>query len=139
MQYAYVLDCSVTMSWLFHDEQTAKVLKLRELMKTKSVLVPGIWSLEVANVLWAAEKKMRITAFQSSQYQQLLNELPIETDENTAEYALQRILELAREYDITVYDASYLELSLRFTCPLATMDKALQAVAVKAGIPLLPE
>lgn len=138
MSYAYVLDCSVAMSWLFQDEESEIVLRLRKLMETESVLVPGIWPLEIANVLWVSEKKMRITAYQSSQYQQLLSELPIEIDGHTAEYSLQRILELAREYDITAYDASYLELSLRFTCPLATLDKALRAAATKAGVPILP-
>lgn len=68
----------------------------------------------------------------------LLELLPIEIDKKTSDLALNRILELAREYKITVYDACYLELSLRVSAPLATLEVELAEAAQKAGIPVLP-
>ena len=41
---------------------------------------------------------------------------------------------LARQYDLSVYDASYLELAIRLAVPLATQDGALAAAATKAGL-----
>jgi len=139
MSYAYVLDCSVAMSWLFHDEQMDDTLALRDYLKKADAIVPSIWPLEVGNVLWVAEKKGRISVHQSTQFKNLLEKFPIIIDHKTAEYALNKILELSREYKITVYDASYLELSLRFGCPLATLDHNLQKVALKTGTPVLPK
>ena len=137
MSYSYVLDCSVTMAWLFTDETTPNTLKLRNHLIKGSAIVPELWPLEVANVLWVSEKKKRINHFQSSLFKKLLSQLPIVIDDKTKDYALNRILELAREFNITPYDASYLELSLRFSCPLATLDKSLLQAAKNAGIPIL--
>jgi predicted nucleic acid-binding protein len=46
------------------------------------------------------------------------------------------ILSLAREQNLSVYDAAYLELSIREALPLATRDKALAAAAKRCGVPL---
>lgn len=136
--FSYVLDCSVAISWIFKDEDNTKARKLRELLLKKDALVPSLWAIEVSNVLWMSEKKKRITAFQSSTYKKILDTMPIRVDSNTSNLAMGRTLELAREYDITVYDACYLELSLRFGIPLATFDKQLKSAAEIAGIPVLP-
>lgn len=136
---AFVLDASVAMSWLFVDEATPSVLKLREYLKNSYAVCPNLWPIEVANVLWHAEKRGRIKAFHSARFKNILNQMRIEIDDNTTEFALRRNLELAREYDITVYDACYLELALREGCPLATLDKQLRKAAARAGVPVLPK
>ena len=43
------------------------------------------------------------------------------------------MLRIARDHDLTVYDAMYLELALRLNCPLATLDQKLASAAVEAG------
>jgi len=45
---------------------------------------------------------------------------------------------LAREYDLSAYDASYLELAQREGLPLATMDQTLSMAAKRCGVPVLP-
>lgn len=40
----------------------------------------------------------------------------------------------ARQYDLSIYAASYLELAIRMALPLATQDSALSAAATKAGL-----
>jgi len=52
---------------------------------------------------------------------------------------MDRIIALALEHQITTYDASYLELSMRLGLSLATKDKKLYQVANKLGIPVLPK
>jgi predicted nucleic acid-binding protein len=44
---------------------------------------------------------------------------------------------LAERYALTLYDATYLELSLRRGLPLATFDAALRRAAAAAGATLL--
>ena len=48
--------------------------------------------------------------------------------------SLDDILNLARRYGLSSYDASYLELALRENLPLATLDEDLIKSAEKAGI-----
>jgi len=64
--------------------------------------------------------------------------LPIEIDPDTIDYAWTTTLHLADIHQITVYDASYLELALRRGLPLATRDEQLAAAAISAGATLLP-
>ena len=123
MSYLFTRDTSVTLSWLFTDEMNPETLQLRNELSNGKAIAPNLWPIEVANVLWVSEKKKRITPFQTSTFKRLLLKLPIEIDHKTSEFALRRNLELAREYKLTVYDSCYLELSLRYGCPLATLDK----------------
>jgi len=43
----------------------------------------------------------------------------------------------ARAFQLTAYDALYLELARRKRLPLATLDKELRAAVAKAGVALL--
>ncbi len=44
---------------------------------------------------------------------------------------------LAERYELSVYDAAYLELAIRLALPLASLDKRLRAAAVSAGVALV--
>ena len=64
----------------------------------------------------------------------MLQGMNIEADENTFAHALSDTLRLARTYKLSAYDASYLELALRLSIPLATLDEDLQKAAKKAAV-----
>jgi hypothetical protein len=63
--------------------------------------------------------------------------LPITLEDVTLSGALGAILTTARIYELTAYDAAYLELAARHGVALATQDERLQAAAAQAGIPLV--
>jgi predicted nucleic acid-binding protein len=44
---------------------------------------------------------------------------------------------LARQYGLTACDAAYLELSIRLSVPLATVDEALLRTAPAAGVTIV--
>ena len=46
---AFVLDCSVTMAWIFHDEATEAMDRLREALLDTPAFVPALWPIETAN------------------------------------------------------------------------------------------
>ena len=46
------------------------------------------------------------------------------------------LMSLARERNLTVYDAAYLELAMREGLPLATLDRALEKAAIAEGVAL---
>jgi predicted nucleic acid-binding protein len=66
----------------------------------------------------------------------MLRSLPIVVDESTSSRAMSEILSLARDQNLSVYDATYLELSIREALPLATRDKSVAAAAKRCGVPL---
>ena len=47
------------------------------------------------------------------------------------------ILELAQQFELTVYDAAYLEVALRRSLPLATLDESLRQAAETVGIAIV--
>ena len=46
----FVLDCSVAISWCLVDENSPTANVILEMMPDSEAFVPGIWSLEIANV-----------------------------------------------------------------------------------------
>ena len=57
-------------------------------------------------------------------------------DPETDTHAWTMTLRLADRFDLTLYDAAYLELALRRSAPLATLDEALRS-AGSLEVPLL--
>lgn len=58
-------------------------------------------------------------------------------DEEGTRLASTRIADLAVEHNLTVYDAAYLELTIRKQIPLASRDADLNLAAKRCGVPLL--
>lgn len=130
----FVLDCSVTMAWCFEDETSSYSEAVLDRLTKKKAFVPIIWSLEVSNTLLVAERKKRITEMQSLQFVELLLSLHIIADDDTFQRALKETLSIARNNQLSSYDAAYLELCIRQDMPLATLDNALKKAAKKCGI-----
>ena len=136
----FVLDSSVTMSWFFDDEATAATDQLLDRLNSDGrAIVAAHWALEVSNTLLMAERRKRSTLAESSHFMAILDALPIETDQETVSRASTSSMELARAQGLTLYDSAYLELAMRRSLPLATLDKQLRAAAKKTGVPCLPK
>jgi predicted nucleic acid-binding protein len=138
----FVLDNSVVMRWLLQDGDTsrmdyaAKVLGVLA-QESGEALVPGIWSLEVANVLVKAQAKGAVSEARATAFVGLLQEMFITPDTSTFERALGDTLQLARRFKLSSYDASYLELAMREGVPLATLDGDLRKAVEQTGTALL--
>jgi len=137
MNAGFVLDCSVAMSWCFEDEANDLSENALDRLARESAFVPGLWPLEVANVLAISERKKRLTAEKTLRFVSLLRSLPITIDPDTATRAFDAILTLSRERGLTAYDATYLELAIRYALPLATQDASLRRAAKATGVDLL--
>lgn len=137
MSAAFIVDCSVAMTWLFEDEATTATTELFERLEVESALVPAWWFLEVTNVLAMAERSGRITAADSQQFVLGLTKLDIQVDGAASERAFDYLLPLCRTHQLTSYDAMYLDLAIREHLPLATLDQPLRKAAKKVGVKLL--
>lgn len=136
MSGGFVLDCSVAVAWCIDDEAAPATDALLAQARDQGVWVPGLWPLELANVLLQAVRRGRLGVAEVTARLELLRTLPLQVDDQTASRAWREILALARTEDLTTYDAAYLELALRRGLPLATQDKALRQAAARNGIGL---
>lgn len=132
-----VLDCSVTLAWLLPDEDSKPVQAVLDRIVASRAWVPNLWRLEVANSLQSAVRRNRIdAAFRDASLGDLAL-LNIQVDPDTTNFAWGETLRLADAYDLTLYDAAYLELAHRLSLPLASQDKSLRLAAKKCKVPLL--
>jgi predicted nucleic acid-binding protein len=105
-------------------------------LETEKALVPPLWQLELANVFKTACAKGRLTQAQARQILDTLGQLPIEVDSG-ATPGQRHLFELAMRYNLSSYDAAYLELAMRHGLPLATQDEPLKLAATAAGVDVL--
>jgi len=132
-----VLDTSVTLAWVYADETTEAVLQAFDALRENGAWVPGLWRLEVANVLQMnVNRRRHRKPFRDAALADLAL-LPIHLDRDTDRHAWGETLRLAERHALTVYDAAYLELALRRKIALATLDRQLRAVAANHGVKLL--
>lgn len=132
-----VLDGSTALAWCFEDEATAEIDALFDHIAERGAHVPSIWRLEVANGLQSAIRRKRIDAAYRDLALSRLMAQRVTVDPETDRHAWSATVRLAERHDLTIYDASYLELALRLGLPLATADKALVSAARNAGLPQL--
>ncbi len=130
----FVLDCSVTMAWIFPDEASAETDRLRDSLTGGRAFVPALWPIEVGNVLSVATRRKRIARDEWGRIRHNLEALPIEIDPVSTSVVWGSALELAHEHELSVYDAMYLELAVRMRLPLATLDRALASAALGLGV-----
>jgi predicted nucleic acid-binding protein len=132
-----VLDSSATLAWIYGDETTEPIRRLFDLVADDGAVVPTLWRLEVANSLTVAVRRGRIDAGFRRAALGDLGLLNITTDHQTDSHAWSETLDVADRFQLTVYDATYLELAQRRSLPLATLDDELCTAAAALGLRLL--
>ena len=131
---AFVLDCSVTMAWIFPDEATEVTADLRDELLSSRAVVPALWPIETANALLVATRRGRIARDEWPAIRAHLDALPIDVDPLSASRTRGAVLDLANAHGLSAYDAMYLELAVRMHMPLATLDRDLQVAARAVGV-----
>ena len=132
----FVLDASVALAW-FLDRPTAPYADhIRErLIRGARAIVPALWQLEIANGFIVAERRGALTVLDTIEALQNLDIVIARAIEVSQENVPMRgVLAAARQFQLTAYDAVYLETALRLGLPLATLDRQLLTAASKAGV-----
>ena len=131
----WVIDASVTMPWFFPDEATPFTESLLDELGAQVIWAPTLWVLECTNVLQSAQRRRRIDARRRAEVADELSALPVRLDPQTPGFvSLDR---LAATHDLSAYDAAYLELALRRSLVLVSLDAQLIAAAKTLGHPVL--
>ena len=130
----WVIDASVTLPWFFADETTPFTEGVLDGLGDQVVWAPSLWVLECTNVLQSAQRRRRIDAHRRAQIAFELSELPVRLDAETPDFVgLDR---LAATHGLSAYDAAYLELALRRSLVLVSLDARLVAAAESLGHPV---
>ncbi len=129
---AFVADNSVVLAWFVSSQSTAYSEKMLRRVAREPIHVPVVWALEFANALHQLERRRKLKPETTAELFEAVDALRLQSDASPP--GQRRLLDLARQYDLSIYDASYLELAIRMALPLATQDSALSAAATKAGL-----
>ena len=126
-----VVDNSVYLAWCVGEESDLVATETVLRIANEGGVAPHIWWYELRNALLMNERRGRISSEQTSRILAASLALNVEIDENHDEIQL---LDLARRFDLTAYDAAYLEVAFRRGLPLATFDRRLRKAAEAVGV-----
>ena len=133
----WVVDSSIALAWALPDETSKEADRFLSRISMKSILwVPALWWYEMANALLMAQRRKRLGEAEKIRLMELYGRLPIRTDVALDSDIVWRFHTLAIEYNLSAYDAAYLELAQRRGLGLATVDRSLRVAAQKAGMKL---
>jgi len=128
---ASVIDVSAVIGIALADEDGAYAeAALKDVAMSRGA-VPALFWFELRNVLVINERRGRLTQDDTAEFLSDLAALSLVVDHHPEEGT---VLDFARHYKLTVYDAAYLELARRQALPLATKDQALIDAAPLAGV-----
>lgn len=130
----FVLDASVAIALLLEEEAVTDFSRIAEV----PAMAPLHWPLEVANGLLMAARRRRIVEDAIEEILAAAAMLDVTAEVPDTGIAMTRSFELARQHNLTLYDAAYLELAMREVLPLASFDKRLRAAATAEGVALIP-
>jgi len=133
----FVIDASVTLAWCFDDESSVAADLVLRRLEHEGALAPAHWPLEIANALRTAECGGLVDGSDLPRLRSLLAMLPVDIAPVELTTATSGVLEAARTYDLSAYDAAYLQLASVRGVSLATMDDRLRDACDRAGVALV--
>lgn len=134
MTSGLVVDASVSAAWLLPDEATPYTEASLQATADREVWVPALWLLEMGNLLINAQRRKRINATQRRELVMAASALRLRVDRE--QVSMADLDEIAAAQGLSAYDAVYLELAVRRSLPMATLDAAMRKAAMAAGVAL---
>ena len=128
----FVTDASIAAAWLLPDEDAALAELALDRLGAETACVPSLFWHELRSLLLSAERRGRIDGHHADASMTRLRRLPILCPAGAED---RHTLALARKHRLTAYDAAYLALAIRESCPLASLDGRLNEAAVEEGLP----
>jgi predicted nucleic acid-binding protein len=136
IELRWVIDASFTLPLFFADEYSSRIDGFFNvaLQRDTEIFVPALWWFEISNSLHIGLKRNRLN------YQEIINGIEVCKAFNFFHIEPvtfnEDLFNLAQQYNLSAYDAAYLDLAIRYKTALATLDKQLHSVAQKLGVPV---
>jgi predicted nucleic acid-binding protein len=132
----FVLDASIGLAWFVDNPMDPYAGQVERTLRAGAVaIVPQLWPLEMANGFLTVLRRAALSreAFEGALRdveRLLISSIRLDPSTSGPRFAI----EIGQQFQLTAYDAVYLELARREELPLATLDKGLRAAAAKAGV-----
>ena len=134
----YVFDASFVGALIIPDEKNPRVDKIRaRIDESDGIVVPQLLWYEAANLFNNLMRRKRYAFDEVMQFFPKLAAINFIVDSESGLAYSQKLLRLCSEYNLSSYDAAYLELAERKKAALCTMDDGLRAAAKKHGVAVL--
>ncbi len=134
----YVFDASFVGALIIPDEKNPSVDRIYAKIKNEDEKhAPFLLWYETANLFKNLLRRKRYTFDELLRLFPFLTALCIICDFEAGTGYAEKLLRLCGDYDISSYDAAYLELAGRKKAALCTLDENLQKAAKKHGITVL--
>ncbi len=135
----FVLDASVALRWFLDHPVPVYANRVKQvLLKGVRAVVPALWHLEMSNGLVVAERRSILTSADVDQAMVDIEQLVVQAvDTDSIAVSARQSLATARAFQLSAYDAVYLDLARRNRLPLATLDDRLRSAGAQVGVELL--
>jgi len=134
----YVFDASFVGALIIPDEANPKVDKIRaKIGEDEEIFVPQLLWYEITNIFKNMLRRKRYTFDEVTGFFPLLSAIRLTCDFETGPYYAEKLLRLCNDYNISSYDAAYLELAGRKKAALCTLDENLINAAKNYGVTVL--
>ncbi len=133
----FVLDASVALAWFLDDPVSPYANQVkRALLDGAYAVVPALWHLEMANGLVVAERRRILTSSELSRSMANVEQMTPQIETHSDFVPVRQVLTTARSYNLTAYDAVYLDVARTQGLPIATLDQAIRTAAARAAVEL---
>jgi len=131
----YIFDASFVGTLIISDEQNTNTFHLYKKIKNEDYkYTPNLFWYEVSNIFKNLLLRKRYSAEEVALLFPMVESLGLITDFNSGISYSKKIWEFSKNYNLSVYDAAYLELADRKKAILCTLDEDLQNAAKKHGV-----
>jgi predicted nucleic acid-binding protein len=133
----FVLDASVALAWFLDEPVAPLALRVKQaVLADARAVVPALWHLEMANGLAVAERRRILTAADVTRSLLRLEQLAAQIETNSDFIPARPAFTTARSFQLSAYDAVYLDTARNEGLPLATLDRSLAAAAERSAVEL---
>ena len=131
----YVFDSSFIVALIIPDEKNPQADKMYSRIKNEDEkYAPHLIWYEITNVFKNLIRRRRFTDAEVIKFYPRLDAIDITCDFATGTDYSRKLLKLCNKYNLSSYDAAYLELAERKKAMLCTLDENLRLAAKKHGV-----
>jgi len=126
-----VIDASVALALAFSEDDADRIAAL---VASERLLAPPIWRLDVVNVILRNERQRLITPEQGNRVLAALSAIGVEFVDSQTDQTLEQMAAFARPHQLTAYDVAYLDVALKTSATLLTLDQNLRVAAGRLAV-----
>jgi len=134
----YIYDASFIIAIILPDEKNPKIDSIHDALdENDAISVPQLMWYEVANIFRKLIQRKRFSLDEVKHFFPMVSFISLITDFTTGINYSKKIWDIANNYNLSAYDAAYLELAERKNAVLCTLDERLNKAAREYGVTII--